>query len=59
LFLLVREVEIAFGNGGAPSFQYIVTTTEPPPEEMQNAPWRIEPILDASTAAGRLLKEDL
>jgi len=59
LFLLVREVELAFGNGRTPSFQYIITTTEPPPAELQNAPWRIEPILDASTKEGRLLREDL
>lgn len=59
MFLLVRELEIAFGPGRAPSFQYIVTTTEHPPEELQTAPWLIAPILDASTKDGRLLKEDL
>ena len=59
LFLLVRELEIAFGKSGTPSFQYIVTTTEPPPEDMQLPPWRIEPVLDASTKDGRLFREDL
>ena len=59
MFLLVRESEIAFGDRRAPNFQYIVTTTEPPPEELQSAPWRIEPILDASTKEGRLFREDL
>lgn len=59
MFLLVREVELAFGQGRAPSFQYIVTTTEPPPEELQTAPWLIQPVLDASTKDGRLLREDL
>jgi len=59
MFLLVRELELAFGAGRPRSFQYIITTTEPPPEELQNAPWRIEPILDASTKEGRLLREDL
>lgn len=59
LFLLARELEIAFPDGRPPNFQYIITTTEPPPEELQNPPWRLEPILDASTKAGRLLGEDL
>ena len=59
LFLLARELEISFGDGRSPNFQYIVTTTEPPPEELQNPPWRLEPILDASTKDGRLLREDL
>ena len=59
MFLLVREVELAFGDGRAPSFQYIVTTTEPPPDELKTTPWLIEPILDASTKEGRLLREDL
>jgi len=59
LFLLARELEISFGPDRAPNFQYIVTTTEPPPEEFQNPPWRLEPILNASTKEGRLLREDL
>ena len=58
LFLLAHELELACGNG-RPGFQYIVTTTEPPPEELQTPPWRLEPILDASTKEGRLLREDL
>lgn len=59
IFLLARELEVAFGNNGTPSFQYIVTTTEPPPEDLQVPPWRVEPVLDASTKDGRLLREDL
>ena len=59
LFLLARELEISFGPNRTPNFQYIVTTTEPPPEDLQSPPWRLEPILDASTKQGRLLKEDL
>lgn len=42
-----------------PAFQYIVTTTGAPPEELQRAPWLLSPTLDASMAEGRLLKEDL
>ncbi len=59
MFLLVRELEIAFGTARPPSFQYIVTTTEHPPDDLQTAPWLIDPILDASTKDGRLLRGDL
>lgn len=59
LFLLARELELSFGSSAKPSFQYIVTTTEPPPSDLQIPPWRIEPVLDASTKEGRLFKEDL
>jgi hypothetical protein len=59
IFLLARELEVAFGKNGTPSFQYIVTTTEPPPEDLQIPPWRVEPVLDASTKDGRLFREDL
>ncbi len=58
LFLLAHELELAFGTG-TPSFQYIVTTTEPPPADLQEPPSRLDPILDASTKGGRLFKEDL
>jgi uncharacterized protein YydD (DUF2326 family) len=42
-------------TGLQPAFQYIITTTESPPEELNKAPWRIDPILDSSTDEGRLL----
>ncbi|MCQ2394447.1 MAG: hypothetical protein MJ249_09185, partial [Kiritimatiellae bacterium] len=43
---------------GNPNFQYIITTTEPPPEEFCQQPYlRLK--LDASSAADRLLKCDL
>jgi hypothetical protein len=58
LFLLAHELELAFSTG-TPSFQYIVTTTEPPPADLQEPPSRLDPILDASTKDGRLFKEDL
>jgi hypothetical protein len=58
IFLLAWEVEKAFGKD-QPNFQYIVTTTEPPPSELQNPPWLLDPILDASNPEGRLFKEDL
>ena len=58
LFLLAHELELAFGTG-TPAFQYIVTTTEPPPADLQDSKSRLDPILDASTKGGRLFKEDL
>lgn len=56
LFHAARELEGEYGEG-AP-FQYIVTTTEPPPEEYRKHPWlRLE--LDASREAGRFLGKHL
>lgn len=40
---------------GEPPFQYIVTTTQPPPEELKCEPWLLQPVLNASDAKGRLL----
>lgn len=57
-FLLAREFERAAGEA-EPNFQYIITTTEPPPDEIRKEPWLLDPILDASTQEGRLLKVDL
>ncbi len=57
LFNAAQEMEAA--SGGEPPFQYIVTTTEPPPESLDKKPWLIDPILDASTESGRLLGVDL
>ncbi len=57
LFLLAAELETPFGDAPK-SFQYIVTTTEPPPETLQTSPWLIDPVLDASNASGKLLGED-
>ncbi len=57
LFLLAAELETTFGDTPK-SFQYIVTTTEPPPSDLQTAPWLIDPVLDASTSSGKLLGED-
>jgi hypothetical protein len=57
LFLLAAELEMTFGDAPK-SFQYILTTTEPPPADLQTTPWLIAPILDASSAAGKLLGEE-
>lgn len=57
LFTVARALEEA--SGGLPAFQYIVTTTEPPPESLNKKPWVLDPVLDASSQEGRLLGIDL
>jgi hypothetical protein len=57
LFTAAQELES--GGGGLPAFQYIVTTTEPPPDDLNKKPWVLDPILDASTEEGRLLGVDI
>ncbi|MCQ2402515.1 MAG: hypothetical protein MJ202_02155 [Lentisphaeria bacterium] len=55
-FNLMHELETAsYGN---PNFQYIITTTEPPPEELQSEPWIICK-LDATDSEQRLLRCNL
>lgn len=56
--LAVDQIEASYGDA-EPGFQYIVTTTEPPPPRCQQAPWLIDPVLDASTPEGRLFGMDL
>src|SRR5205085_1950601 len=58
LFLWARQLEEAF-NGGSCNFQYIITTTEAPPAELQTKPWLLYPVLDASQPEKRLLCVDL
>lgn len=57
-FWLARKLEDL--SGGTPNFQYIITTTEPPPKELigEDDPWVVCK-LDARTAEHRLLKLDL
>ncbi len=57
LFLAIRKLEQDF-RGAPLSFQYIITTTEPPPDVMQKPEWVIEPPLNADIPAGRLLGKD-
>jgi hypothetical protein len=52
IFTVVYELEKACDS--AP-FQYIITTTEPPPDELDRAPWLLDPVLDASSPTGKLL----
>jgi hypothetical protein len=58
LFLYATGLEEAFLRE-SPAFQYIVTTTAPPPERLRGRPWLLDLQLDASVREGRLLKEDL
>ncbi|MDE2106946.1 MAG: hypothetical protein KGL39_57560 [Patescibacteria group bacterium] len=56
-FIAQRLIDEAGGSAKA-SFQYILTTTEPPPKSMQNADWLICDPLDASQPGSRLLGID-
>lgn len=58
LFLWARKLEEAF-EGQTSNFQYIITTTEAPPEDLQTDPWLLDPVLDASQPEKRLLGVDL
>lgn len=55
-FKLMHEIEHVSQDN--PNFQYIITTTEPPPDELQKEPWLICK-LDATDIQGRLLKCNL
>jgi hypothetical protein len=57
LFLYARQLEECFS--GDAGFQYIITTTAPPPEALREEPWLLQPTLDASRAEGRLFGVDL
>lgn len=54
LFRFVRRLEDV---GAKPSFQYIVTTTTSPPDDLRTEPWLAEII--GGTAGERLMKRDL
>lgn len=56
LFLAAKELEGTLGEN-AP-FQYIVTTTEPPPHQLETKPW-LRLVLDASLPEGRILSVNL
>jgi len=59
-----RAAPHAFRNGVPPTegdapFQYIITTTEPPPDDVKTKPWLLDPVLNATEGTGRLLGVDL
>jgi hypothetical protein len=55
LFRLVTEIE---GSGDLPQFQYIVTTTTRPPEDLAVKPW-VRLTLRGSPGTERLMRRDL
>ena len=54
IFHFMQELE---NVGEQPLFQYIVTTTTQPPDELQKKPWLRETL--GGTAEARLLRRDL
>lgn len=59
LFQTVRLLENAAGDESRLNFQYIITTTEAPPEELLQHRWLLKPILNSAQAEGRFLGIDL
>jgi hypothetical protein len=58
-FLYAVELEAAFPSADDASFQYLITTTTPPPKDMrQGSRWMLDPVLDSRHKDKRLLKED-
>lgn len=57
LFLAAQALESACGD--QLGFQYLITTTEPPPEGVNKDPWLLDPILDATDATNRFLGVNL
>ncbi len=58
-FIYAAGLEGAFATPDHASFQYIITTTTPPPKTMrQGSRWLLEPVLDSRKKGQRLLKED-
>ena len=59
-FLYAQRLEESIGPKESASFQYIITTTTPPPKHMQRgSAWLLDPVLDGAKKSGKLLKEDL
>ena len=57
IFLVVAEPESLFVPRSA-RFQYILTTTEPPPDSLQIEPWSRQPVISATEPAHKFLDED-
>lgn len=54
---LISELERAFPEGRRPSFQYILTTTSPPPAHLNTSPF-VRARLHARTEKGKLLRRE-
>jgi hypothetical protein len=58
-FIYAVELEAAFPSRDEANFQYLITTTTPPPKSMrQGSRWLLEPVLDSRKKDKRLLQED-
>jgi hypothetical protein len=58
-FVYVAELETIFASRDDANFQYLITTTTPPPKNMrQGTRWLLDPVLDSRQKDKRLLKED-
>jgi hypothetical protein len=58
-FIYVAELETVFASRDDANFQYLITTTTPPPKSMQQGTrWLLDPVLDSRQKDKRLLKED-
>jgi len=58
-FIYVAELETVFTSRDEANFQYLITTTTPPPKSMrQGSRWLLDSVLDSRQKDKRLLKED-
>lgn len=58
-FTFARKLEEAYPSESDPAFQYVITTTEPPPSEMQTSPWPFHSPLSAHPTEERLMRTNL
>lgn len=58
-FLYARKLEQSFDDPNAASFQYIITTTTPPPKDMQREGEWLRMTLNTAQTKERFLREDL
>lgn len=59
-FLYAKKMEDSFTSGREPAFQYILTTTTPPPTSMQRgSKWLLGEVLNSKAPETRLLKRNL
>jgi exonuclease VII small subunit len=59
LFAAALALERSFPSGIEPNFQYIVTTTAQPPDEVKRKDWLLDPVLNALDSKQRILAVDL
>ena len=58
-FVYVVELEKVFPSADDANFQYLITTTTPPPKSMrQGSRWLLAPVLDSRKKDKRLFQED-